>query len=184
MGDRVTRAQIEGFPCFRDLREADFAAIERVIRVIRVRDGEALFHQDDTGDGMYLLLAGEVEIKIDLPGPDDHLLARLNPGTIFGEIALLLDSPRTASAFAVGETTLLLITRTDFQKALEREAHWATALLKAVADVLALRLATLDREVVALREELRECESTLSGGARRAAELDDLRKRLLAEWSF
>ncbi|OIQ94605.1 bicarbonate transporter BicA [mine drainage metagenome] len=64
--------------------------------------GAVLFRQGEAGDGLYLLSRGDVEIRLPAQGSHPPLrLARLAPGTLFGEMALLDGSDRSADAVAV-----------------------------------------------------------------------------------
>ncbi len=64
--------------------------------------GEALFHQGDPGDLVYLVDSGEIEIVRALAGPDggEEVLERVSPGRYFGELAPLFGFPRSATARA------------------------------------------------------------------------------------
>jgi MFS family permease len=84
---------------------------------IQVPAGETVFRQGDHGDRFYIVDSGEVEIEIDgrvanVLGPDDH----------FGEIALLRDIPRTATARARKETQLYALERDAFLGAITGHA--------------------------------------------------------------
>jgi MFS family permease len=76
---------------------------------ISVPAGETVFRQGDHGDRFYIVDAGEVEIEI-----DGRLVDVLGPGDHFGEIALLRDIPRTATARARKETQLFALERDAF----------------------------------------------------------------------
>jgi hypothetical protein len=76
-------------------------------------DGTPLFRQGDVGDRCYLVVEGAVLVE-----RDGRLLATLGPGDIVGEIALLRDIPRTATARAHGEVRLAALERAPFMLAL------------------------------------------------------------------
>jgi NADH dehydrogenase len=71
--------------------------------------------EGDHGDWLYVVLAGEVEISQRAPGGGERVLRRLGPGDCFGEIALLGDHLRTATARALTPVDLLVIDREAFQ---------------------------------------------------------------------
>jgi MFS family permease len=71
--------------------------------------GETLFRQGDHGDRFYIVESGEIEIEI-----DGRVANVLGPGDHFGEIALLRDLPRTATARARKETVLYALERDAF----------------------------------------------------------------------
>jgi ATP-binding cassette subfamily B protein len=74
--------------------------------------GAELFHVGDPGDAFYVIARGRV--RIDVPLIDRNVERVLSEGDSFGEIALLSDAPRTASARAVTPCTLLLLPRASF----------------------------------------------------------------------
>ncbi len=71
---------------------------------LRFSPGDTIFHQGDPGDRLYIVVSGEVEIRI-----DDRPVGIQGPGTEFGEIALLRDVPRTATVVALTEVELLAL---------------------------------------------------------------------------
>ena len=83
--------------------------------------GEVIFEENSAGDELYLIVNGEVDIRVDpaliqpSPGPDTHpaTIATLRRGQIFGEIALVDQGLRSASARCVSKTTRLLVTPRD-----------------------------------------------------------------------
>lgn len=86
--------------------------IERLARdadMVRVEQGARIVTEGDHGDHYYLVVDGEVEITI-----GGRHVRLLGPGRSFGEIALLHDVPRTASATAVTDVELLTVRRDEF----------------------------------------------------------------------
>jgi CRP-like cAMP-binding protein len=79
-------------------------AVERV-RLIQLNTGEILFAKGDPGDALFVVAWGEIAILV----PQE--VARLSEGDFFGEIALLADRPRTATARATVESQVLAIDR-------------------------------------------------------------------------
>src|SRR5690349_17479002 len=61
--------------------------------------GTEIFRAGTSGSTAYLLLAGDVEIRA--PGKDGAVLAKVKVGQVFGELALLNQETRTATAYAV-----------------------------------------------------------------------------------
>ena len=75
---------------------------------------EIIFRQGDRGDRLYVIVEGEVEMVEEGAGQPPHLLARLGTGECFGEMALVNDKPRMATARSVGRTNLLSVDRQAF----------------------------------------------------------------------
>jgi F420-non-reducing hydrogenase small subunit len=97
--------------------------------------GETIFHQEDHGDTMYIILKGEVEISQETEN-DRYLIARLCPGEFFGEMAIISDQPRIASALVTKRTQLLPIKRHEFFEKVKAEPELALYVLQ----VLIMRL--------------------------------------------
>jgi NADH dehydrogenase len=75
---------------------------------------EVVFREGDYGDRLYIVVDGEVEVTKHRPGGGEVVLARLGPGECFGEMALVTDRPRMATARCVTATNLLTVDRHAF----------------------------------------------------------------------
>ena len=74
---------------------------------------EVVFRQGDKGDFVYTIVSGEVEV-IREEAEGEKVLARLGPGQYFGEMALVSDAPRTATARTLTDTEVVVMGRVDF----------------------------------------------------------------------
>ena len=94
--------------------------------------GARVFSQGQQGDRAYIVQDGEVEIY---RGPEgsETVLGRLGKGAIFGEMALLDDAPRMASARAVSATTVIIVNRSLFQEKLRKTDPFIRGLLNILA---------------------------------------------------
>ena len=111
---------------FRGLEEAEMAAVLGAGEVRAFASGAVVFRQDSDGREVYVVVDGEVEITVDANLLDEgvvrpRVLARLRPGQSFGEIALLEDAARSASAHSVDDATRVFVLRADRLDALCRE---------------------------------------------------------------
>jgi CRP/FNR family transcriptional regulator/CRP/FNR family cyclic AMP-dependent transcriptional regulator len=137
-------------PFLAALPEGDLAALARSAVRRQFRRGELVFQKDDPGDCAYIIDEGAVRIY--LPGLQgtDLTLAVLGPGDFFGDLSLLDGRPRSASAAAVSDTSLITIHRSDFIALLRSRPDAAMAVLAVVArrlretDEMAAGLAGLD----------------------------------------
>lgn len=83
-------------------------------RVDRRRAGDMIFRQGDTGVGLVAVLSGQVKITSSSSGGREIVLNLINPGEVFGEMALLDGKPRSADAVTTATSELLVIDRRDF----------------------------------------------------------------------
>jgi CRP/FNR family transcriptional regulator, cyclic AMP receptor protein len=80
---------------------------------ISYKAGEVIFKEDDSEDTMYFIKEGKVEISKKM-GDAEQVIALLGPNDFFGEMALLSKAPRSASAKAVKDTTVIVFNRKQF----------------------------------------------------------------------
>lgn len=102
-------------------------------QVLEFKKGDQIFSEDSTPDGVYIVKDGLVEIYRSLDTPEgirDIELDRVGPRGMFGEMGLIDHQPRSASARALGPTTLLFISRKDFQKHLDQLPPWVAILIR------------------------------------------------------
>lgn len=96
----------------------------------RYQPGDVIFHQGDVGNEAYVVVQGTVRIVLET-GPE---LAVLQPGELFGEIALLDGDPRTATALAGPDgTEVMVLTRSAFLEQIRKNANLAIDVFKLFA---------------------------------------------------
>ena len=104
--------------------------------------GTVLFEEGQPGDYMYVVTAGEVEIRRQV-GETERVLAVLPPGEFFGEMAILTARPRSATAVVRVDSRLLVIEGSTFEAMLRARPEIALRIIKA----LALRLENANQHV-------------------------------------
>jgi NADH dehydrogenase len=90
-------------------------AFESGIRNQHFEPGDVIFQQGDLGDSVYVIEEGECEVLHE-QNDEQELLATLNRGECFGEMALLSDRTRNATIRARNATNVLIIPKADFNK--------------------------------------------------------------------
>jgi ABC-type multidrug transport system fused ATPase/permease subunit len=97
--------------------------------------GEVVFNQnDDPTDGTYMILEGNAELfEPARDGKDEHLVATVGPGTLVGELGLILNEPRALSMRAKTDLKTLRIGAEEFLSVVEHDASVAFKLLQVVA---------------------------------------------------
>ena len=100
--------------------------------------GEYLFRQGDPGDEAYLVLSGEIEVLLSENGKE-RLLSVLKRGDVVGEMALLSNQPRVATARVKTPATLVVIPAESFQARLDKLAE-TDRVLRRILDVYTERL--------------------------------------------
>ena len=122
---------LESCNLFRQLRPEDLrflqsVAVERVFAA-----GVEIFHEGDQGDGFYVLKDGQVEIST--LQTTRQVFSRIEPGGIFGEMAVIEDRPRSATAIARRASTVFFLRRDDILKLIESSPAFSLALLREIS---------------------------------------------------
>jgi MFS family permease len=122
-------ALLLGISFFERLPRPILESLARRLEAFRLPAGTRLFEQGDRGDRFYVVAAGAVDIH-----RDGALVATIEPGGFFGEIALLHDVPRQASATAREDAELLALDGAAFVPAVTGHGPSAEAALEAMQD--------------------------------------------------
>ncbi|MDQ3743388.1 MAG: DUF1003 domain-containing protein [Acidobacteriota bacterium] len=119
---------------FKLLDDADRRALAEVVDLIKLDDNQTLFQAGDPGESLFLVSSGEIELFIKDNTGQKIILDITHPGDFFGEIALLDEGPRSATAVALTHSELIELDREDlmllFQKKPESALHMLAAMGK------------------------------------------------------
>ncbi|HYO95497.1 MAG TPA: cyclic nucleotide-binding domain-containing protein [Polyangiaceae bacterium] len=132
--------QLARVDLFSGLKPVALELLARVSSEETHAPGTKIFQQGDAGDKLYLILEGRVRISRDSAGMGEEALAVLGPGQVFGEMALLDDSPRSADARAHERCRLLVIPKDAFDDLLFMHKDLAYEVLWNVVRLLVGRL--------------------------------------------
>lgn len=99
----------------------------------RFRRNEVIFHQGDPGDSLHIVATGAVKIVLPSPAGDEAIIATLQSGDFFGELALLDGAPHSATATAVEAVETLSLARVPFHHLLDEDRGLRMALLSGLA---------------------------------------------------
>ena len=109
-GDEQVRSALRAISVFSELTEELRENIIAESALLRLPAGQWLFRQDDSGDALYVVCSGRVEVVRERPLPTT-VLRVLGRGAALGELALLTDSPRSASARTIRDSEVLRVGR-------------------------------------------------------------------------
>ena len=127
---------LRGCALFAHVDDAGLRLLAGQMRRRRFRRGEVIFHQGDLGDSLQVVASGSVKIVLPSPEGEEAIIASLQPGDFFGELALLDGAPRSTSATAVEATETMSLSRDHFLRLLSDDARIVHALLEALAGEL------------------------------------------------
>ena len=142
-------AALKAMDLCRALSGAELDAMAAIVETRDVAAGKELFREGDPGDGLFLVISGEIDVTKRAPG-GEHSLARLGPGGVLGEISLVTADARSASGRAIVDTRVLHLPATGFRALLAADSAAAHKVVAAIAEVLARRLAAMNGLVLNL----------------------------------
>jgi CRP/FNR family transcriptional regulator, cyclic AMP receptor protein len=128
--DVAARILLRNSPLFRGLPPGTLDRIESLATRRAYAKDQVIFHQGDRGDALFGVSTGRVLIAANGPDGKQISLNIMEPGDVFGEIALLDNGLRTASAVALAPSQLVVIRRGAFQSLVGREPAMALQLLQ------------------------------------------------------
>jgi CRP/FNR family transcriptional regulator, cyclic AMP receptor protein len=132
--DPSVRATLAECRLFAGLDDRTLALLALALRPRRYKRGVVIFHEDDPGDSLYIVMGGSVKITVSAEdGTEPTILATIGPGGFFGELALLDGAPRSATASALGPVETLVLGRAPFDRLVDEQPALRRALLVSLA---------------------------------------------------
>jgi CRP-like cAMP-binding protein len=105
---------LEAVPLLRSLAAPELHALAAELHSASFRPGTVIFDHGDPGSTLYIISTGQVKISVDTAEGREVTLAILEAGEFFGELSLLDDLPRSATATALTQTEVVLLSRARF----------------------------------------------------------------------
>ena len=136
---------------FEELNSRELQEVGRLLQHKTYKPGEQIFKQDNPGVGMFVVMTGSVEVRQEEDDGTVLDLASAKPGEGVGELALLDDTPRPASAVAVDDTSVVALVRTDLLALAETKPRLGGKVLMQLSQVVAERLRRTNRALKEVR---------------------------------
>jgi signal transduction histidine kinase len=124
---------LENSELFGRLNPEELALLHGIAREQAFGAGQEIFKEGDAGDGLYVVKDGVVEISVLVGQGGRQVFSQVEPGDIFGEMAVIEDKPRSASAVAKQPTVVYFIPRSGMLKLVERSPALAQGLLREIS---------------------------------------------------
>ena len=137
---------LQSVALFWDLSEAELGYISEKMIARHYESGKFIFLEDSEGEQCFFVIKGSVKVTRLSKDGREVILAMLNEGEFFGELALLDGESRSANVIALEETEVLTLNREDFLVVLHDYPQIAIQLLKEMAH----RLRKSDRQIASL----------------------------------
>ncbi len=140
---------LKNIPLFSSVHGEGLKRLSDVVREKRVGPGELVFSENDLGEEMYLVHQGRIGLFHEVAGREEPI-GVVEPGGYFGEMAIIDERPRSATARAETPTILLVLHQSDFRRAVQDYPDIAFEVFKEFSR----RLRRADEQIRSLRLEL------------------------------
>lgn len=152
---------LKGVPIFCELKSSEIKEFERIIHHRYFKSNEIIFWEGEPGVGMYIIQHGEIGIYRGKDTDAQEELARLSDGDFFGDMALLNEAPRSATAISLTNSHILGLFRPDLFGLFERKPRLGIKVLIKLADMIAMRLRKTNEELQGLKLKMNKKEFLL-----------------------
>ena len=116
--------------------EEDRRALATLVDHLHLRQGSRLFETGDRGDELYIVRSGKVEIFIRNVAGEKIVLTVAEQGDLFGELSALDSGPRTATAVALEDTELIVLTRDNLLSFFQKKPDAAIDMIAAMGAMI------------------------------------------------
>ena len=134
---------IRNVPYFASLDDSDLTEISRSMIRRKYAVGQVIFHMDDPGGLLYIILDGKVKVYRTNAEGNEAVLAILGIGEFFGELSLIDNEPRSATAEAIEDAQVYTLHRDDFLRFLKNNPAFSIQ----ISSVLAQRIRSMNEQV-------------------------------------
>lgn len=135
-------------PLFSGIEPSRLKLLAYTSDVVTYRAGQVMFRKGDVGDAAYVIIKGDAEVSVPAAA-GDVAVAQLHDGDFLGEIAILCDTPRTATVTATNELKALRIRKEPFFELLHQFPEMAVEMTRLLAE----RLTHTTAELVEARQK-------------------------------
>jgi len=118
---------------FSQLSPAESQQLEQAARILTFPAGHEVFKEGDPGDAVYLIKSGQVRISALTESGERYVFSKVGPGGIFGEMAVLDEKPRSASAVTDSEMVVYCIPRKYILDLFKRSPEFTLALIRDIS---------------------------------------------------
>ncbi len=137
-------------PAFKNFDKKHLKLFLKTLHQREYQPNEYVFHQGDPGIGLYIIMEGEVLISSQTEHGYEHKFAVLTEGDFFGELALLDNEVRSASAVALKNSKLHVVFRPDLDEFIDKYPKQGIEILRGISQIITTRLRRLNDDYVAL----------------------------------
>ncbi len=137
-------------PLFENLEDEDIGSIIELTHLVRYSQGEIIMQQGEASNSMFLLEKGSVEVSREYGGKSKQFNT-VHAKAILGEMALISNSPRTATVKAKTDVELRELDANSFQYLKDSDRYLAYKVVESIALVLSKRVVALNDKMAELK---------------------------------
>ncbi|MGI9485811.1 MAG: patatin-like phospholipase family protein [Geminicoccaceae bacterium] len=119
---------------FKEIDDATLTLLERRLTRLAIRAGGQLFAENDESDALYVIVSGRLEVRVaDHAGDGFRPVAQIGAGEVVGELGILTGERRSAGAWAVRDTELIMLGRPAFETLMNESPQSIVSLTRVIA---------------------------------------------------
>ena len=145
---------LKRIPFFKRLRRIELEEVAGIIYERNYQEGEYIFETGQPGAALFIVASGEVSIEIPTADGDWTEITKVGKHAFLGELALLDETPRSASARATVPTKVYALFRADLDAMMDSAPHIVAHIYKALATIVGSRLKATN-ELLDRRDDLK-----------------------------
>lgn len=131
---------------FNNLSADELSQIAQIARERKFDRGQVIFYEGDLGGSLYIIVTGTVKIVVMADDGREHILGLLHAGDFFGEVSLIDGKTRSATAIALDNVSVVMISREDFIRLIRKNPDMSLKIMVTLCE----RLRKTDKRVESL----------------------------------
>ncbi len=144
----VSKEQLKDIPLFEGLNQPELENIAKYLSVTEYAKGETIFDENTEGHKLYIIKAGRVCINKKINNAEEQNMSVLRDGEFFGELSLFDGKPHSASAVALKDTSIYMLTAEQFELLLAQDAASGYKLLHRICLGICRLLRQVDEKFI------------------------------------
>jgi hypothetical protein len=145
-GTAITLEELRSFDRFDPYSNEELVVLVDFCEVVTAAKDDLIIRKGELSDAMFLVVSGQVRARIRVGGHDTWI-GTMEPGEVFGEVAMLSQTARSADVVAEAPTRLLRLSAARFQELMSAHSKLAVRLLYNMSRLLATRLSQRNDEL-------------------------------------
>ncbi|BBB33210.1 CRP/FNR family transcriptional regulator, anaerobic regulatory protein [Thermotomaculum hydrothermale] len=129
---------------FEDLNHEQLEKVAQLLKPVKAKEGKTIIKENTKGDDIFIILDGQVRVSRFINGKEEAITF-LNPGDIFGEMAILGKQERSATVIAHTDLIMFKFKGKEFKSLLDSDINLGFFVYRKMAQTLAKRLKELDK---------------------------------------